>query len=566
MKGLPFVLAFTAMTFVAWGAYGPLLHHGTASMGRDSLRAFVGVGIAYFIIAVIVPIFILRTQGETGKWTISGTFYSLIAGAVGAFGALGVILALAYGGAPIYVMPLVFGFAPIVNTLVTAWMSKTFDQISLVFIGGIVVAALGVAGVLAFKPPAPAHAAHSKEDSKKIESHETAPKSKDSSDARSTNRMRFVKTQTQEPIGEQLPPVVVQPAGLSSESAKASAAAAPASEQAAAPESTVQESANPQAAGSDQKPTTAAQQELPPVVVQPAPPSDKQPAEPEPTAPATESAQPTQPVDQVKPTEVKPAEPNAAVTTPSVAPADVTPTAPNPAVPASTAPEQPSPTPSATEVKTADTVARPKATQVPVDDGKLEDVNVPAKQQATTVNESGTAKAPAPKADVPMIILSIVVAAICWGSYGPMLHQGQARMSGSRLRPFTCVGLAYFIIAVAAPLAVIAARTADTGAWSVGGLTWSIIAGAAGAIGAVGVILAFNAGGKPYYVMPLVFGFAPVINTCISLTENGLWGLVRPEFWVSLAVVIAGAITVLITAPKPQHGKPHGAPSPAPSR
>ncbi len=54
MKGLPFVLAFTAMTFLAWGAYGPLLHHGTASMGRDSLRAFVGFGIAYFFIAVLV--------------------------------------------------------------------------------------------------------------------------------------------------------------------------------------------------------------------------------------------------------------------------------------------------------------------------------------------------------------------------------------------------------------------------------------------------------------------------------------------------------------------------------
>ncbi len=34
---------------------------------------------------------------------------------------------------PVYVMPLVFGFAPIVNTLVTAWMSKTFDQISPIF-------------------------------------------------------------------------------------------------------------------------------------------------------------------------------------------------------------------------------------------------------------------------------------------------------------------------------------------------------------------------------------------------------------------------------------------------
>ena len=164
MKRLPFVLLFTAMTFIAWGAYGPVLHHGTDSMGRDSLRAFVGVGIAYFVIAVLVPIYILRTQGETGKWTILGTFYSLIAGGVGAVGALGVILALAYGGKTIYVMPLVFGFAPIVNTLVTAWLSKTFNQISPIFIGGIVVAALGAGGVIIFKPTPPAHAQHAPTD------------------------------------------------------------------------------------------------------------------------------------------------------------------------------------------------------------------------------------------------------------------------------------------------------------------------------------------------------------------------------------------------------------------
>ncbi len=52
------------------------------------------------------------------------------------------------------------------------------------------------------------------------------------------------------------------------------------------------------------------------------------------------------------------------------------------------------------------------------------------------------------------------------GAYGPMLHQGQARMGGSRLRPFTCVGIAYFLIAIAAPLAVISARASDTGQWS----------------------------------------------------------------------------------------------------
>ncbi|MFM1752615.1 MAG: hypothetical protein RL119_1577, partial [Actinomycetota bacterium] len=83
----------------------------------------------------------------------------------------------------------------------------------------------------------------------------------------------------------------------------------------------------------------------------------------------------------------------------------------------------------------------------------------------------------------------------------------------------------------------------------------------AGALGALGIILAFNSGGKPIYVMPLVFGFAPVINTCISLTETQAWGKVGPLFWVSLAVVIAGAITVLTKAPKAQHGPAHAPPA-----
>ncbi|MEZ6077617.1 MAG: hypothetical protein R3C56_18710 [Pirellulaceae bacterium] len=110
-------------------------------MHHDSLRAFVGVGLAYFLIAVIIPFVILKRSGEVGRWTITGSIYSLVAGAVGAIGALGILLALGYGGQPVYVMPLVFGFAPVVNTLVTAFLSRTFNQISPIFIAGVVAAA-----------------------------------------------------------------------------------------------------------------------------------------------------------------------------------------------------------------------------------------------------------------------------------------------------------------------------------------------------------------------------------------------------------------------------------------
>ena len=51
-----FVLAFVAFTFLAWGVYGPVLHVGQDAMGHSSLRPFTCVGLAYFLVAVVVPI------------------------------------------------------------------------------------------------------------------------------------------------------------------------------------------------------------------------------------------------------------------------------------------------------------------------------------------------------------------------------------------------------------------------------------------------------------------------------------------------------------------------------
>lgn len=563
MKGLPFVLAFTAMTFVAWGAYGPVLHHGTDSMGRDSLRAFVGVGLAYFIIAVLVPIYILNKQGEAGKWTVTGTFYSLIAGAVGAIGALGVILALSYGGKAVYVMPLVFGFAPIVNTLVTAWLSKTFDQISPIFISGIVLAALGAGGVIYFKPTAAPHAQHDAEKERHPNSErdkdnpgERKPDSQRGDDVQSrlapnglqqssTNagpglRSRLVPPSIQNDSAklvlfrmpqtqDDLPPVVVQPA------APTPLPSLPAT--------------NPSVARTEAQPL--AQEELPPLVVQPTPIDPAARAESANAAglsPVTPIATPTTIPTPPAPATDKPAEtaPPALATMPV---AEVAVAAPETATPAATG---------SSSAEAAVVEASPTAKSKPPRHGLVVDLYGADVSGQRGAREKAQATVPQPNG--PMIVVSIIIAAICWGSYGPMLHQGQARMAGSRLRPFTCVGISYFIIAVAAPLALIANRAADSGSWTLTGLGWSIAAGTAGALGALGVILAFNAGGKPYYVMPLVFGFAPVINTFITLTEAGTWNAVNVPFWISLAVVITGAITVLINAPKPQH-KPHPAPA-----
>ena len=73
----------------------------------------------------------------------------------------------------------------------------------------------------------------------------------------------------------------------------------------------------------------------------------------------------------------------------------------------------------------------------------------------------------------------------------------------------------------------------------------------AGAVGALGIILAFNFGGKPNYVMPLVFGGAPVVNTLVTITVARQWGQLNPFYIAGLLLVGMGAVTVLVFKPKP---------------
>ncbi|MFM8734567.1 MAG: hypothetical protein ACKOC8_05160, partial [Pirellulales bacterium] len=148
------MLGAIALTAACWGVYGPVLHHGREQM-HSPLRPFVCVGVAYFVIAVVVPLLLLA-RGEKGAWTTKGVVWSLLAGAAGAFGALGVILALHFGGKPIYVMPLVFGGAPVINTLLSAAMNRAFDQLKAPFLAGLLLVITGAVTVLVFKPqPAP---------------------------------------------------------------------------------------------------------------------------------------------------------------------------------------------------------------------------------------------------------------------------------------------------------------------------------------------------------------------------------------------------------------------------
>lgn len=376
----PVSLLFVALTFCCWGGYAVLLRNGQQTMNHDWMRAFVGVGIAYFLIAVMVPAFLLGRKPEKGFWSFQGTMMSFFAGSVGAIGALGVLLAVAFHGDPIYVMPLVFGLAPVVNTLVTGWIGKSLKDIKPMFVVGLVLVVSGAVGVLVTKPTPVKKAVTEKvEKAEKVEKLEG-----------SFSMLSFAEKSE----------------------------------------------------------------------------ADK------------------------------------------------------------------------SEKETSDTKSEKSKESVKGD----EPVNVLA------------------------VVGSIILAALCWGSYGPFLHIGQMKMGGSRLRPFLCVGIAYLIIAVVLPLMMISART-DNGSYTWLGMTWSIGAGAAGAIGALGIIMAFNYGGKPIFVMPLVFGFAPVVNTLFSILQMNAFDRVKPEFYASIVVVILGAVTVLLFPPKSKgHGPAPSAPPTPPSK
>ena len=146
-------LIFVGGAVLSWGAYGALLHQGQTQLGNP-LKALLCVGVAYFLMGVIVQVAALSAQGGLSGFNTAGLIAATGAGALGAAGAVCIIWAFRSGGLPVYVMPLVFAGAPIVNVIVTMMIHPLKSAINPLLYVGFLLAAIGAGMVLYFRPTA----------------------------------------------------------------------------------------------------------------------------------------------------------------------------------------------------------------------------------------------------------------------------------------------------------------------------------------------------------------------------------------------------------------------------
>jgi hypothetical protein len=179
-------LLYVALAGLAWGTYVPVIFYGgnelSAKPGVSGrFMAILCVGIAYFLIGVVLPLAMFATNGLGAKWSdvnlsFGGVTFAGLAGVAGAVGAICVIFATtaAMGAAreaklppatyKVYIAPLIFGVAPVINVLVSmVWHPKAGEpfQFGLEIPGwklwvGILLVGAGAALVLFSKEEAEA--------------------------------------------------------------------------------------------------------------------------------------------------------------------------------------------------------------------------------------------------------------------------------------------------------------------------------------------------------------------------------------------------------------------------
>lgn len=158
-------LYYALGTVVCWGLYSVLLHKGSMLMATgpvdvgSRMKAFLMVGIAYFVVGIVGPMLVMKAKGVALTFPSGGILWSLLAGLAGAVGAYFLLMGLSSGTTKqesmslvLLVPAIVFAGAPIVNAIVSITKDGVWGRTPWQFYAGILLASGGVAMVMKYRP------------------------------------------------------------------------------------------------------------------------------------------------------------------------------------------------------------------------------------------------------------------------------------------------------------------------------------------------------------------------------------------------------------------------------
>lgn len=158
-----------------------------------------------------------------------------------------------------------------------------------------------------------------------------------------------------------------------------------------------------------------------------------------------------------------------------------------------------------------------------------------------------------------LAVFCALCVAFCWGLYGPTLTHARAPIGGDikwgPFKPYIFIGIAYLVIAIIGGAIMMKLAFNDNFDYSgpyYPAMKWGFLAGCLGALGALALTFALTkAGGKPSYVMPIVFGGAVTVNAIAAYINLHQGETVNPLMWVGMGLVVIG---ICLTAGYTPHG------------
>lgn len=178
-------------------------------------------------------------------------------------------------------------------------------------------------------------------------------------------------------------------------------------------------------------------------------------------------------------------------------------------------------------------------------------------------------------------LLYALLTVFSWGVYAVILHKGRALMPGinppgpeaahASLKAFLLVCFAYAAIGIITAI-LLKVRGSDY-SFTMSGISWSFVAGFAGALGAFALVLALGAAAMPVAkggggfglaaaaaVAPIVFAGAPVVNTVTSMLLHPPPGGLKAipwQFLLGCVLAASGAFLVAKFAPSSNPAAAH---------